>query len=169
MNASDSNTPIESSAATTQSGTSVHRVTQQPPHSPEHPRRDNFSQDFRRFFVRGLAALMPTLITLWLLIKVWDFLWGSLGIYIIVGLRKLAAMGSMRGWMEHRPGIAVDTRAAQHQLAGALCERANVQGLQRDHRLPLGATLVDRFQSASKLRSKRATTALSRMIIRSLS
>ena len=47
------------------------------------PRRSRFGEDFRRFFVRGLAALMPTLITLWLLIKVWDFLWESLGQHII--------------------------------------------------------------------------------------
>ena len=40
-------------------------------------------EDFRRFFLRGLAALLPTLITLWLLIKVWDFLWESLGRHII--------------------------------------------------------------------------------------
>ena len=46
-------------------------------------RRSHFGEDFRRFFLRGLAALMPTLITLWLLIKVWDFLWDSLGQYII--------------------------------------------------------------------------------------
>jgi uncharacterized membrane protein len=45
--------------------------------------RAHFGEDFRRFFLRGLAALMPTLITLWLLIKVWDFLWDSLGQYII--------------------------------------------------------------------------------------
>jgi uncharacterized membrane protein len=55
------------------------------------PPRDNFSQDFRRFFLRGLAALMPTLITIWLLMKVWEFLWGSLGFYIILGLRRLAS------------------------------------------------------------------------------
>ena len=40
-------------------------------------------EDFKRFFLRGLAALLPTLITLWLLIKVWDFLWESLGRHII--------------------------------------------------------------------------------------
>ena len=45
--------------------------------------RKRFGEDFRRFFLRGLAALMPTLITLWLLIKVWDFLWESLGRHII--------------------------------------------------------------------------------------
>jgi uncharacterized membrane protein len=42
-----------------------------------------FMQDFRRFFVRGLAALMPTLITLWLLIRVWDFLWENLGRFMV--------------------------------------------------------------------------------------
>jgi uncharacterized membrane protein len=45
--------------------------------------RIRFGEDFRRFFLRGLAALMPTLITLWLLIKVWDFLWESLGRHLI--------------------------------------------------------------------------------------
>lgn len=50
---------------------------------PLSPTRSHFAEDFRRFFLRGLAALMPTLITLWLLIKVWDFLWESLGQYII--------------------------------------------------------------------------------------
>ncbi len=34
-----------------------------------------------------MAALLPTLITLWLLIKVWDFLWDSLGRYLIWGIR----------------------------------------------------------------------------------
>jgi len=46
-------------------------------------KRVRFGEDFRRFFLRGLAALMPTLITLWLLIKVWDFLWESLGRHLI--------------------------------------------------------------------------------------
>lgn len=47
------------------------------------PPKLSFFQDFRRFFVRGLAALLPTLITLWVLIKVWGFLWESLGQYMI--------------------------------------------------------------------------------------
>ncbi len=41
--------------------------------------RVGFSEDFRRFFLRGLAALLPTLITLSLLVWVWNFLWESLG------------------------------------------------------------------------------------------
>lgn len=46
-------------------------------------RRANFSDDFRRFFLRGLSALLPTLITLWLLIWVWSFLWENIGQHLI--------------------------------------------------------------------------------------
>ena len=33
--------------------------------------------------MRGLAAILPTLVTLWLLIWVWDFLWQNIGQYIL--------------------------------------------------------------------------------------
>jgi uncharacterized membrane protein len=46
-------------------------------------RRASFGEDFRRFFVYGLAAVLPTLITLWLLLWVYDFLWDSLGSRLI--------------------------------------------------------------------------------------
>ena len=52
-------------------------------HGERRRRRVNFSDDFRRFFVRGLSALLPTLITLWLLIWVWNFLWENIGQHII--------------------------------------------------------------------------------------
>jgi len=52
-------------------------------------RKPNFSEDFRRFFLRGLAALLPTLVTLWLLVWVWNFLWGSLGQNIVWGLTRI--------------------------------------------------------------------------------
>jgi uncharacterized membrane protein len=48
--------------------------------------RIGFSEDFRRFFLRGLSALLPTLITLWLLIWVWSFLWENLGRQIITAI-----------------------------------------------------------------------------------
>ena len=61
------------------------------------PRRDrpSFSEDFRRFFRSGLAALLPTLITLWLLLKIWSFLWESLGRHII-WLIKIGSFNA--GW-----------------------------------------------------------------------
>jgi uncharacterized membrane protein len=49
----------------------------------------SFSEDFRRFFLRGLAALLPTLITLWLLVKIWDFLWESLGRHLLWVVKRL--------------------------------------------------------------------------------
>lgn len=58
---------------------------------PREPRgrRTSFAEDFRRFFVRGLAALLPTLITLWLLVKVWEFLWEALGRHLIWAVRRV--------------------------------------------------------------------------------
>lgn len=50
----------------------------------------SFGEDFRRFFLRGLAAVLPTLITLLLLIKLWEILWEYLGQHII-WLIKLAS------------------------------------------------------------------------------
>jgi uncharacterized membrane protein len=51
------------------------------------PEKLGFAGDFRRFFVRGLAALLPTLITLWLLLWVWNFLWNNVGQYMIYGIK----------------------------------------------------------------------------------
>ena len=51
--------------------------------------RPGFSEDFRRFFLRGLAALLPTLITLSLLVWVWEFLWNSLGRHILYAIQWL--------------------------------------------------------------------------------
>ena len=53
------------------------------PPDPPDPHRANFGEDFRRFFLRGLAALLPTLITLWLLVWVWNTLWENIGRHII--------------------------------------------------------------------------------------
>src|SRR5947199_7930627 len=55
------------------------------PKSPPLPvrKRAGFYEDFRRFFVRGLATLLPTLITILLLFKAWEILWEYLGKHII--------------------------------------------------------------------------------------
>jgi uncharacterized membrane protein len=54
------------------------------------PHRDSFFDDFRRFFVRGLAALLPTLITILLLVKLWEILWDYLGRHIIWIIKQLS-------------------------------------------------------------------------------
>ena len=62
-----------------------------------------FSEDFRRFFLRGLSALLPTLITLWLVIWVWSFLWENLGQHIISAIIWVWSVLADRGLMEFQP------------------------------------------------------------------
>src|SRR5687768_17344797 len=60
------------------------------PLPPRPPRqRVGFGEDFRRFFLRGVAALLPTLITLWLLVWAWNFLWENLGRHLIWGIKRV--------------------------------------------------------------------------------
>jgi uncharacterized membrane protein len=54
-------------------------------------RKPSFTEDFRRFFLRGLATLLPTLITLLLLLKGWEILWDYLGRHIITVIRLVHA------------------------------------------------------------------------------
>jgi uncharacterized membrane protein len=75
--------------------------------TPASPRqREGFHSDFRRFFIRGLSALLPTLITLWLLQWAWNFLWESMGRYVILAIQRL--------WLAtgHSPPSADDTTMA---------------------------------------------------------
>ena len=51
------------------------------------PPKLGFQQDFRRFFTRGLAALMPTLITIFVLSWLWNQLYDKLGRPILESLK----------------------------------------------------------------------------------
>jgi uncharacterized membrane protein len=64
--------------------------------SPD-PKRPGFSEDFRRFFVRGLAALLPTLITISLLLWIWDLLWENIGRYILLLIQEI--------WVRLEPSV----------------------------------------------------------------
>jgi uncharacterized membrane protein len=58
-----------------------------PPHASPVRAPVSFFDDFRRFFLRGLATLLPTLITVLLLFKLWEILWFYLGRHIITMLK----------------------------------------------------------------------------------
>ncbi|MDB5296310.1 MAG: hypothetical protein JWO31_2293 [Phycisphaerales bacterium] len=66
----------------------------------------SFGDDFRRFFLRGLATLMPTLITLSLLLWLWNFLWTSIGQNVIFGIRWV--------WLRLGDAGLVDREPAGH-------------------------------------------------------
>lgn len=82
--------------------------------APQQKPRVSFGEDFRRFFLSGMAALLPTMITLWLLVWAWNFLWESFGRHIIFGIGLVwhglgnagfvpfMSYGAIRGfWYEH--------------------------------------------------------------------
>lgn len=68
-------------------------------------RRTNFSDDFRRFFLRGLSAVLPTIITLWLLIRVWGFLWENLGRHMIGAIVRVWNLLVKHELMPFRPAV----------------------------------------------------------------
>lgn len=64
-----------------QAGVLVTLTDHNPP--PNRRQKVTFSDDFKRFFTRGLAALLPTLITLSIIWYILNFLWQSIGWYLI--------------------------------------------------------------------------------------
>lgn len=71
------------------------------------PKRVSFGEDFRRFFVSGMAAVLPTLITLWVLVKLWDFLWESLGRHIIDAIREIWFYLVEHGYLRAEPAAYI--------------------------------------------------------------
>lgn len=70
-----------------------------PPSRPPLPSSGSspFGDDFRRFFARGLVAVLPTLITFWLIVWAWGFLWENAGKYILSGLSRLIWLAGVSG------------------------------------------------------------------------
>jgi uncharacterized membrane protein len=57
-----------------------------------------------------MAALLPTLITLWLLVKLWEFLWEALGRHIIYVIRVVWANLAEWGWVSDQPAGYIHRR-----------------------------------------------------------
>ncbi len=75
--------------------------------APKKRKRLSFAEDFRRFFRSGMAALLPTLITLWLLVKLWDFLWETLGRHIIFAIREIWYYLGDHGYLQREPAAYI--------------------------------------------------------------
>ena len=48
-----------------------------------------FREDFRRFFVRGLATLLPTILTIVVLVKCYEFIQQNISVHIIEGIIRV--------------------------------------------------------------------------------
>ena len=64
------------------------------------PRRRGFGADFQRYFMRGLGTLLPTLITIALIWYVVNFLWNSVGWYVIEVIKRLWLLAERQGLVE---------------------------------------------------------------------
>ena len=69
------------------------------PQRPSQPRR-SFGEDFQRFFLRGLGTLLPTIITIALIWYVLNFLWDSIGWYIVWAIARLWYVAAEQGLLE---------------------------------------------------------------------
>ena len=82
---------------------------------PRH--RIGFGEDFKRFFMRGLAAILPTLVTLWLLIWAWDFLWQNIGKFILNFIRIAWDDAIAQGWLPFQTRHYIITRLDDNDLS----------------------------------------------------
>lgn len=78
--------------------------------------RLGFGEDFKRFFVRGLAAIMPTLVTLWLLTWAWDFLWQNIGKFLINLIRIAWDDAIAQGWLPFQTRHYIVTQLDDNNL-----------------------------------------------------
>ncbi len=79
-------------------GVLVRRIGSSSTQGQPAPRRHKvtFSEDFKRFFLRGLAALLPTLITIAIIWYILSFLWQSIGQHLIYALKWVWVQ--LAGW-----------------------------------------------------------------------
>jgi len=69
--------------------------------------RTSFVDDFKRFFLGGLKALLPTLITISVVLWVWDLLWVHLGQHLITAIKWTWSRLSDEGLLPFRPNLYI--------------------------------------------------------------
>ena len=57
-------------------------------------------EDFQRFFLRGLGTLLPTILTIALIWYILNFLWDSVGWYIIWAIGRVWHIAAQQRWVE---------------------------------------------------------------------
>ena len=76
-------------------------------------RPDSFMEDFRRFFGRGLAVLLPSILTLWLLWQAFVFLFNNVAEPINRGIRVVVVEVTPRVWPENQQPEFMQVTGAQ--------------------------------------------------------
>ncbi|MCH8343933.1 MAG: DUF502 domain-containing protein [Planctomycetes bacterium] len=94
------------------------------------PSARTFSSDFKRFFIRGLVVLLPSVLTLWILVTAYKFVDNTIAEPINRGVRlainNLAPHWGVFGPLLEPTNEAVDGELNQRLAAGAEVTRAQV-------------------------------------------
>jgi uncharacterized membrane protein len=56
------------------------------------PPKEGFWDNFKRFFIRGLVTLLPTVLTIWLLVQCFQFIQQNISVYMTEGVIRLVAL-----------------------------------------------------------------------------
>jgi uncharacterized membrane protein len=75
--------------------------------NPERAKRAGFVADFKHFFFNGLKALLPTLITISVILWIWDQLWEHMGQYLISVIKWTWSRLSDEGLVPFRPNLYI--------------------------------------------------------------
>ncbi len=88
------------------------------------PAARTFSSDFKRFFLRGLVVLLPSVLTLWIVVKAYQFVDGAIAEPINLGVR--ITMNNLAPYWEP---LREKFDPTDVQLNAAIAERAVSRGV----------------------------------------
>ena len=76
----------------------------------------SFSSDFKRFFIRGLVVLLPSVLTLWIVVKAYQFIYNNIA-EPINGWIKLGLVQLGRNWTPARLKFGPDVASVPEGVA----------------------------------------------------
>lgn len=90
-----------------------------------HPDDRTFTGDFRRFFLRGLVVLLPSVLTLWIVVKAYQFVDNTIAEPINRGVR-LSLVQSARVWQPLRSTFDPSEQAIDKAMSQLLLDGESV-------------------------------------------
>jgi len=82
----------------------------------KHSAARTFSADFKRFFIRGLVVLLPSVLTLWIAVKAYQFIYNNIA-EPINGWIKLGLVQLGRNWSPARAKFGPDVESIPEGVA----------------------------------------------------
>ena len=84
---------------------------------------EGFASDFKRFFLRGLAAVLPTLLTLMVIVYVFSFVHEYIGQYINTGVLAIIK----QFWVDTDPTTGRGLTSPEDEPWLMLCEQCQTE------------------------------------------